>query len=85
MAKYELEQRAEAYKLYVSDSLFFIQHMFTNKETDEDFGNVFTTKFRDILRNYEEEKTEVKKPQESAEDIKNRMIEKSLKLSGTKL
>lgn len=71
--------------MYVSDSLFFIQHMFTNKETDEDFGNVFTTKFRDILHNYEEEKTEVKKPQESAEDIKNRMIEKSLKLSGTKL
>ena len=45
--------------MYVSDSLFFIQHMFTNKETDEDFGNVFTTKFRDILHNYEEEKTEV--------------------------
>lgn len=71
--------------MYVSDSLFFIQHMFTNKETDEDFGNVFTSKFRDILRNYEEEKTEVKKPQETAEDIKNRMIEKGLKLSGTKL
>ena len=69
--------------MYVSDSLFFIQHMFTNKETDEDFGNVFTTKFRDILHNYEEEKTEVKKPQDNAEDIKNRMIEKSLKLSGT--
>lgn len=71
--------------MYVSDSLFFIQHMFTNKETDEDFGTVFTTKFRDILHNYEEEKTEVKKPQDNAEDIKNRMIEKSIKLSGTKL
>lgn len=71
--------------MYVSDSLFFIQHMFTNKETDEDFGTVFTLKFRDMIRNYEEEKTEVKKPQESADDIKNRMIEKSLKLSGTKL
>lgn len=71
--------------MYVSDSLFFIQHMFTNKETDEDFGTVFTTKFRDILHNYEEEKTEVKKPQDNAEDIKNRMIEKSLKLNGTKL
>ena len=71
--------------MYVSDSLFFIQHMFTNKETDEDFGNVFTSKFRDILHNYEEEKTEVKKPQDNAEDIKNRMIEKSIKLSGTKL
>ena len=71
--------------MYVSDSLFFIQHMFTNKETDEDFGIVFTSKFRDILRNYEEEKTEVKKHQENEEDIKNRMIEKSLKLSGTKL
>ena len=71
--------------MYVSDSLFFIQHMFTNKETDEDFGTVFTTKFRDILHNYEEEKTEVKKPQDNAEDIKNRMIEKSLKFSGTKL
>ena len=71
--------------MYVSDSLFFIQHMFTNKETDEDFGTVFTLKFRDMIRNYEEEKTEVKKPQDNAEDIKNRMIEKSLKLSGTKL
>lgn len=71
--------------MYVSDSLFFIQHMFTNKETDEDFGTVFTLKFRDMIRNYEEEKTEVKKPQESADDIKNRMIEKSLKLSGAKL
>lgn len=71
--------------MYVSDSLFFIQHMFTNKETDEDFGTVFTLKFRDMIRNYEEEKTEVKKPQESADDIKNRMIEKSIKLSGTKL
>lgn len=71
--------------MYVSDSLFFIQHMFTNKETDEDFGNVFTMKFRDVIRNYEEEKTEVKKPAETAEDIVNRMIDKSLKLSGTKL
>ena len=50
--------------MYVSDSLFFIQHMFTNKETDEDFGIVFTSKFRDILRNYEEEKTEVKQDSE---------------------
>lgn len=71
--------------MYVSDSLFFIQHMFTNKETDEDFGTVFTLKFRDMLRNYEDEKTEAKKPVESAEDIKNRMIEKSKKLSGIKL
>ena len=46
---------------------------------------MFSHQNSDIIRNYEEEKTEVKKSQESAEDIKNRMIEKGLKLSGTKL
>lgn len=74
-----MEQRSEAYKNYVSDSLFFIQHLYTDPEKDEDHGNMFNMKLRDILKLYEEGETE---PEESAEDIKNRMIEKSIKLSG---
>lgn len=70
--------------MYVSDSLFFIQHMFTDKEQDENFGSVFGMKLRDVFQEYEESKNATK-PVETAEDIKNRMIEKSKKLSGTKL
>ena len=70
--------------MYVSDSLFFIQHMFTDKESDENCGSVFGMKLRDIFKEYEENKNNPE-PVESAEEIKNRMIEKREKLSGTKL
>ena len=66
--------------MYVSDSLFFIQHLFTNSDIDDDHGHIFGMKYRDIIQQYEEPISS--KPAESAEDIKNRMIEKSLKLSG---
>ena len=73
--------------MYVSDSLFFIQHMFTDKENDENFGIIFTKKLRDIYKEQEELKNNIihDQPVETAEDIKNRMIAKSEKLSGTKL
>lgn len=65
--------------MYVADSLFFIQHFYTNPESDENHGNMFGMRLREIFNEYESENT---KPAESAEDIKNRMIEKSQKLSG---
>lgn len=70
--------------MYVSDSLFFIQHMYTDKETDDDHGTIFGRKFREILEEYDDSKKQEVKPTETADDIKNRMIEKSKKLSGTK-
>lgn len=65
--------------MYVADSLFFVQHLYTNPDDDEDHGSMFGMKLRDILQQYDEEDIT---PSESADDIKNRMIEKSLKLSG---
>jgi hypothetical protein len=65
--------------MYVADSLFFVQHLYTNPDDDEDHGSMFSMKLRDILQQYDEEDIT---PSESADDIKNRMIEKSLKLSG---
>jgi hypothetical protein len=76
-----MEQRSEAYRMYVSDSLFFIQHLFSDS-TDENRGSMFSMKLREIIEEYESGKTEKK---ETAEDIKNRMIEKSEKLSGKNL
>lgn len=68
--------------MYVADSLFFLQHIFNDKEKDEYAGIVFNERLRDIIRNYEEGKN---KPTRSAEEIKNDMIEKSMKLSGNKV
>lgn len=64
--------------MYVSDSLFFIQHLFTDS-SDDNHGGMFSMKFREIIEDYESGKTE---EQVSAEDIKNRMIEKSKALTG---
>lgn len=75
-----MEQRSEAYKNYVSDSLFFIQHIFTDPEKDEDHGNMFALKVREILQQMEEGNIEVKT--ETPDDIINRMINKSITLSG---
>lgn len=72
--------------MYVSDSLFFIQHMFTDKENDENFGMIFTKKLSDVFKEQEQLKNNIieEKHVETAEDIKNRMIAKSEKLSGAK-
>ena len=66
--------------MYVADSLFFIQHLFTD-EKDENHGSMFGMKLRDIFKEAYEGNIQ---PKETAEDIKNRMIEKSIALSGNK-
>lgn len=64
--------------MYVADSLFFIQHLYTD-EKDENHGTMFGMKLRDIFQQAYESNSE---PKQSAEDIKNRMIAKSKALSG---
>ena len=66
--------------MYVSDSLFFIQHLFTDKDADEDHGAMFGLKLRDLIEEYEQNKEA--KPKESADEIMNRMIAKSEKMCG---
>lgn len=78
-----MEQRSEAYKNYVSDSLFFIQHLFTDPEKDEDHGNMFRLKIGEILQQAEE--SNIKTKEETPEDIINRMVNKSIALSGEKI
>ena len=75
-----MEQRSEAYRNYVSDSLSFIQHLFTDPEKDEDHGDIFGLKIREILQQAEEDNIETK--EETPEDIINRMVNKSIALSG---
>ncbi len=67
--------------MYVSDSLFFLQHLFTDADKDEDHGNMFARKLRDIFDNKQENE---KTAEEESEDIMSRMIAKSEKLSGIK-
>lgn len=68
--------------MYVSDSLFFLQHLFTDADKDEDHGNMFARKLRDIFSNNKQENE--KTAEEESEDIMSRMIAKSEKLSGIK-
>lgn len=62
--------------MYVTDSLFFLQHILANNENDED-RQIFSIKFREIV-----DSSKTVKPQESAVDIKERMIKKSQILAG---
>lgn len=73
------KQRADAYKMYVTDSLFFLQHLVAQNENDDD-RQMFSSKYRDIMENYENPKDE-----EDAEEIRNRIIEKVNKLAGEKI
>lgn len=68
--------------MYVSDSLFFLQHLFTDADKDEDHGNMFARKLRDII--FDNKQENEKTAEEESEDIMNRMIAKSEKLSGIK-
>ena len=68
--------------MYVSDSLFFLQHLFTDADKDEDHGNMFARKFRDII--FDNKQENEKTAEEESEDIMSRMIAKSEKLSGIK-
>ena len=61
--------------MYVADSLFFIQHLYTS-EDDEDHGAMFGMKLRDIF-----ELSKQEQPNYDVEAIKDKMIEKSIKLS----
>lgn len=68
--------------MYVSDSLFFLQHLFTDADKDEDHGNMFARKLRDII--FDNKQDNEKTAEEESEDIMSRMIAKSEKLSGIK-
>lgn len=61
--------------MYVTDSLFFMQHLMGNIENDED-RKILLVKYRDMFTKHDEA------PKESADEIKNRLIKKSLELSG---
>ena len=65
--------------MYVTDSLFFLQHLISGNENDEN-RQMFGVKFREIIDSNGNQERE-----ESAEDIRNRIIEKSKKLSGEKV
>lgn len=62
--------------MYVTDSLFFLQHLVSGNENDEN-RQMFGAKYREIIGEYENPKKE-----DDAEEIRNRIIEKSRKLSG---
>ena len=62
--------------MYVTDSLFYLQHLIGGNEEDEN-RMMFGSRYHELINISNEQEI----PQESAEDIKNRMIEKSLKLS----
>ena len=61
--------------MYVTDSLFFLQHLLGGGEHDEN-RQMFNSKLRDII-----EQAENAKPVESAEEIRENMISKSIRLA----
>ena len=65
--------------MYVTDSLFFLQHLISGNENDEN-RQMFGSKFREIIESNGNQERE-----ENAEEIRNRIIEKSKKLSGEKI
>ncbi len=71
------KQRSEAYRAYVTDSLFFLQHVLAGLEDDEN-RQIFKVRLSDILDNPEKEK----EAQQDPEEIKNRIIEKSKRIAG---
>lgn len=62
--------------MYVTDSLFYLQHLIGGNDEDEN-RMMFGSRYHELINSSNEQEI----PHESAEDIKNRMIEKSLKLS----
>lgn len=62
--------------MYVTDSLFFLQHLLAGNEHDEN-RQMFASKYRDILDGFDNPK-----PEESAEDIRERILRKSRLLTG---
>ena len=62
--------------MYVTDSLFFLQHLVAQEQNDEN-RQMFASRYREIMENYDNPKEE-----ENAEDIRNRIIEKVNKMAG---
>lgn len=58
------------YEMYISDSLFYIQHLLGND--GEEKHPIFSMKYRELMESLESPKEE-----ETADDIINRMIKKS--------
>lgn len=72
--------------MYVSDSLFYLQHMFTDADKDEDHGAMFGMRLRDILQSLEEMESpkETNLAEEDPDKFIDHMVEKSKKLCGVK-
>lgn len=62
--------------MYVSDSLFYIQHLIGGNDEDEN-RQMFGSRYREIMEDHTNPK-----PQESAEEIRERIIRKTNKLAG---
>ena len=62
--------------MYVSDSLFYIQHLIGGNDEDED-RQMFGSKYRWIMEEHRNQK-----PQENAEEIRERIIRKTMELAG---
>ncbi len=62
--------------MYVTDSLFFIQHLLGGGENDPD-RQLFNTKYREII-----EENDNPRPEETADEIRERMIRKSQQMTG---
>ena len=71
IAKVNERQRAEAWETYVSDSLFFIQHILGGNEHDEN-RTMHTARFIDIIK-----EAQNPKPRLNSEEIIERMLKKS--------
>lgn len=62
--------------MYVTDSLFFLQHLVAQNENDND-RQMFSSKYRDIMESCREPEKE-----ENAEEIRDRIINKANRLAG---
>lgn len=69
--------------MYVSDSLFYLQHIFTDKD-DENHGAMFGKKLREILEDFEKENDSKNEQNVENEPEKfiDYMVKKSEKLCG---
>lgn len=62
--------------MYVSDSLFFIQHIVAQQPNDEN-RQLFAVKYREIIDDFNDPK-----PKETADEIRERILNKSRLLTG---
>ena len=62
--------------MYVTDSLFFLQHLYTT-EDDEYHGAILSRKFRDIMQVLDGDEVSEQDLKEQAESIMDKMVAKS--------